>query len=132
MYDRAVKRYQQVRAATSSPSQILLALYDGLFRFLNGAKACFEGGHATRGREQAVKAHSIISELYIALDYDVFPELCGHLSGVYGYCLDELISAMRDGKAEHIDDVLRALAPLRDAWHTAVRQGSQPPVAATG
>ena len=34
----AAARYAQVRDSTSTPGDLLLALYDGLFRFLNGAK----------------------------------------------------------------------------------------------
>ncbi len=132
MYERATQRYKQVWAATSSPREILLALYNGLFRFLNGAKVCFEHGEPTRGRELAVKAHAVISELLVALDHDVFPELCAELTGIYGFCLDELLSVMKDAKVEHLDNVIRVLAPLHDAWNTAVRQGSQRPVSAAG
>ena len=34
----AADRYQSIRAETSSPGEILLALYSGLFRFLKGAR----------------------------------------------------------------------------------------------
>ena len=38
MLEIAANRYTQIRNATSTPGELLLALYDGLFRFVNGAK----------------------------------------------------------------------------------------------
>lgn len=127
----AAQRYQQVRAATSKPSQILLALYDGLFRHLSSGRAFFANGQALPGRTHTTKAHAIVSELFIALDHDVAPDLCARLAGIYGFCLDELMAAVKDAHPEHLDAVIRVLTPLREAWHSAVRQGSLPP-GATG
>jgi flagellar biosynthetic protein FliS len=90
MLDSAVRKYKEVRATTSTPGELLLALYDGLFRFLNAGKLCFTSGQAARGREQLSHAHAILSELYIALDHEAAPELCAQLSGVYGFCMDSV------------------------------------------
>jgi flagellar protein FliS len=120
MSAKAVDRYKQVRASTSSPGELLLALYDGIFRFLNGAKACFENQQAPRGRELVGKAHAIVSELLLALDHAAAPELCANLASLYDFALSRLSDANREAKAKPIEDVLRALSPLREAWALAV------------
>jgi flagellar secretion chaperone FliS len=120
MSGKAVDRYKQVRANTSTPGELLLALYDGLFRFLNGAKACFENQQAPRGRELVGKAHAVVSELLLALDHAAAPELCANLAAVYDFALSRLSDANRDAQAKPIADVLRALTPLREAWALAV------------
>lgn len=120
MSGKAADRYKQVRANTSTPGELLLALYDGLFRFLNGAKACFENQQAPRGRELVGKAHAVVSELLLALDHAAAPELCANLAAVYDFALSRLSDANREGQAKPIEDVLRALTPLREAWALAV------------
>jgi flagellar protein FliS len=120
MSGKAADRYKQVRANTSTPGELLLALYDGLFRFLNGAKVCFENQQAPRGRELVGKAHAIVSELLMALDHAAAPELCANLASVYDFALSRLSDANREAQSKHIDDVLRALTPLREAWALAV------------
>lgn len=120
MLGKAAQRYNQVRASTVTPGELLLALYDGLFRFLNGAKICFENNEPARGRELVSKARAIVSELMMALDYKVAPELCQNLGAIYDFALSRLSDANRDGKTVHLDECIRALTPLREAWQLAV------------
>ncbi|HEX2669448.1 MAG TPA: flagellar export chaperone FliS [Polyangiaceae bacterium] len=126
----AAARYAQVRNATSTPGELLLALYDGLFRFLNGAKTCFENKQSPRARELLSKCNAIISELMIALDHDVAPELCGQLAGVYQFCIDRLQVASRKSDVTPIEEVTRVLTPLREAWIIAVPKAIQEAYAA--
>ncbi|MET0411969.1 MAG: flagellar export chaperone FliS [Polyangiaceae bacterium] len=120
MLGKAADRYKQVRFNTSSPGELLLALYDGLFRFLNGARACFEAKQDARAREQISKAHAIVSELLLALDYNVSPELCANLAALYDFVLFRLSEANRSRDVKAIDDAIRVLVPLREAWQLAV------------
>lgn len=120
--ENAAQRYSQVRMTTSTPGDLLLALYDGLFRFLNQAKLCMDGKQMARSRELLSKAYAILSELYIALDHSVAPELCSNLEALYGFSMDRVMLASRKGLTEPIDEVVRVLTPLREAWHIAVPQ----------
>jgi flagellar protein FliS len=120
MFDTAVARYKEVRVQTSTPGELLLALYDGLFRFLNGARVCFENGQRPKGSELVTKAHAVISELFLALDHDKAPALCAQLSSVYDFCLSHLTQANIEGSGEKIGEVIRVLTPLREAWKLAV------------
>jgi flagellar protein FliS len=120
MLGKAAQRYNQIRANTSTPGELLLALYDGLFRFLNGARVCLESGEHARGRELIGKARAVISELLMALDHSAAPDLCANLASVYDFALARLSEANRDAKPKHIDEVVRVLTPLREAWALAV------------
>jgi flagellar protein FliS len=120
MLQNAVAQYKKVRVTTSNQGELLLALYDGLFRFLNGSKLCIEQGQLTKARELNSKAYAIIAELNMALDPSHAPELCANLSALYGFCLDRLRAASRTNDAESINDVLSTLTPLREAWQLAV------------
>lgn len=116
----AAARYQQVRVTTSTPGELLLALYDGLFRFLNSARIFLERGERGRAGEQLSKAHAVLSELYLALDYSIDPDLCGNLAALYEYCMHLVTTANLRGDAVAIANALRVLTPLREAWQEAV------------
>jgi flagellar protein FliS len=121
----AASRYAQVRNVTATPGEILLALYDGLFRFLNGAKACFEKKQIVRAREFLSKALAIVSELLITLKHPVAPLLCARLEGIYGFCMDRILMASRKADTTLIDEAIHVLTPLRDAWRIAVPKAAQ-------
>jgi flagellar protein FliS len=120
MIGSAVSRYKAVQIQTSTPGELLIALYDGIFRFLNGAKHSFETGNRAKGSEFVSKAHAIISELLLALDYSVAPELCAQLGSVYDFCLGRLTEANLGGNPDAVAEVIRVLTPLREAWKIAV------------
>ncbi len=122
--ESAAQRYSQVRMTTASPGELLLALYDGVFRFLNGAKICFDRKEIPRGRELLSKAYAILSELYIALDHTLAPELCANLEALYGFSMDRVMLASRKAQTPPIDEVIRVLTPLREAWQIAVPQAA--------
>ncbi|MGC4064300.1 MAG: flagellar export chaperone FliS [Polyangiaceae bacterium] len=128
MYETTARRYQQIQATTATPGELLLALYDGLFRFLRAAKLCFENKQAPKAREYLSKSHAILSELYIALDYAQAPELCAQLEAIYGFCMGHVLQCNIKSDPAMIDDVLRALTPLKEAWMEAVPEAIRNPV----
>jgi len=125
MLEIAVNRYRQVVASTSTPGELLLALYAGLFRYLRVSRKLLDEKRRSQATPLLSKAHAIVCELDMALDHDVWPELCQNLAGVYGFCQDRLIHAIRHGSPEAIDDVIRVLTPLQEAWQIAVPQATR-------
>lgn len=120
MIGTAVAKYKDIQAQTSTPGELLLALYDGVFRFLTGAQYSFANGHRAKGSELCSKSHAIISELLLALDYNQSPELCQRLASIYDFCLSSLTEANMKGDPQKVADVIRVLTPLREAWRVAV------------
>lgn len=125
MYQAAAKRYQQVQSTTLSQGELLIALYDGIFRFLNGAKLCFDNNENARGREFLSKVHNIIGELFLALDFKVAPELCANLASIYDFALSRIMDANRDASSAYVEEIIRILSPLREAWVEAVPKAKQ-------
>ena len=124
MLENAVARYKEVQITTSSPGELLLALYSGLFRFLLVAKHTLKTDRA-RASDALSRSHAIVSELYLALDYGVAPELCANLESVYTFCLEHLTKANLKNDVQAIDDVIRVLTPLKEAWAQAVVQAAR-------
>ncbi len=137
MYQQqAAIRYQEVQASTATPGELLLALYDGLFRFLRGAQLCFENRQNAKGREFLSKSHAIVSELLLALDHSKSPELCARLQAIYDFCMGQILLASSKADAPKVAEIMRVLTPLQEAWRAAVpeaqRVANPEPPRATG
>lgn len=117
---QAISRYKQVVVSTSTPGELLLALYNGLFRYLRQARLLLENKERGKAAERVSRARAIIVELDLALDHELFPELCANLSGLYGFCLDRLRVATREDSTKALDEIIRVLTPLQEAWQLAV------------
>jgi flagellar protein FliS len=122
---QAISRYKQVVVSTSTPGELLLALYGGLFRYLKQARVLLEAKQRGKAAERIARARAIIVELELALDPEVHPELCHNLSGLYGFCLDRLRLAARDDSTKAIDEIVLVLDPLHQAWQVAVPQATR-------
>ena len=53
-----LSRYGAVQVTTSTPGQILVMLYDGLFRFLGEARAALVAKERARAGERIGRAHA--------------------------------------------------------------------------
>ena len=124
MLETAASRYQAVRVSTSNPGDILISLLDGLFKYLNQARQLLRNRARAPAGEAICRAHAILSELYVSLDHSQAPELCQNLEGVYGYCLGRIVEANLRNEPAALEEVIRVLAPIREAFTTAVRSQS--------
>ena len=121
-----LSRYGAVQVTTSSPGQILVMLYDGLFRFLGEARAALVARDLARVGERISRSHAILDLLASTLDPAHAPELCDNLQALYLFCMARLVEANIQKDPARIDEVLRVLAPLRDAWREVVTKHPQP------
>ncbi|HKQ71027.1 MAG TPA: flagellar export chaperone FliS [Polyangiaceae bacterium] len=128
-----IARYQAVNITTANPGDILVALLDGVFKFLRIAKHGFETKNRARAGDAIKRAHAIITELLVSLEPEHFPELCQNLAAIYDFCLFRLSHANRHNDVVALDDVMRVMAPIREAFTIAVKQLNQgPPLERTG
>jgi flagellar protein FliS len=116
-----LNRYKNVQVKTSSPGEILVMLYDGLFRFLTEARTSMESGDRTHAAERISRCHQIFALLLSGLRSDQAPELCANLEALYGFSMRHIVQANIHQKPENLTEVMRVLTPLREAWTTVVR-----------
>lgn len=118
--------YKSTSVNTSSPSDLVLMLYDGIIRFLNNAKGAFgledpvEYHQVINGNIQ--KAQAIIRELRSSLDMDKATEFGETMAGLYDYFDRLLQEANMDKKPEPIDEVMERVKTIRDAWDEMTRR----------
>lgn len=122
MLNPAINRYKSVQVKTSNPGDLLVMLFDGCFRFLKEAHHAMEEGNRPRAGERLDRAYAILSELVSTLRPEVWPELCENLEGVYLFTMSHIVQANLKQDPEMVEDIIRILDPLRDAFREAVRQ----------
>lgn len=113
-------RYKSVQVKTSSPGDLLVLLYEGLFRFLGESAAAMRRDDRAVAGERIDRSLAILGELAASLRHDAAPDLCENLQGLYMFSMDHLVQANLRQEPERIDAVIRILTPLRDAWKQAV------------
>lgn len=115
----ARSQYQEMQVQTT-PGKLVVMLYDGALRFLQlGLDALRRGDWEAQGVNLG-KAQNILYELMRTLDRSA-GEVAVNLSAIYCYCLERLLIANAEDNAAHVEEVIRLLTTLRDAWDHAER-----------
>lgn len=117
----AIAKYKTVQVTTCSPGELLVMLYNGLFRFLGEAGNAIKAGDKAVAGERIGRSHDILAELVAGLNPAHAPELCDNLQAIYMFCMGRIVEANLYQDAKRIEEVVRILTPLREAWTIAVR-----------
>ena len=116
------EQYKLVQITTANPGEVLVALFDGLFRFLLVAKHTLpQPQKRAQAGEALSRAHAIVGELYAGLDREKFPELVDNLMRIYEFCLGRITHANLRNDGAAIDDVMRVLTPIREGFTQVVK-----------
>ncbi len=118
----ALARYGAVKVTTASPAQVLVMLYDGLLRFLREAQTAMVAKQKGRAGERLSKANAILQHLLSSLDPEKSPVLCARLQSLYIFCMDHVLKANLEQSPAKVDEIIKVLLPLRDAWATAAAE----------
>lgn len=119
-YKQAWQSYRQVSANTASPGQLVAMLYDGAINFLERALHGFTFEdplefNATISNN-VVRAQQIIAELNASLDLTNGGELATTLRALYDYMDRRLTESNFQKTRDGIEESIRRLTVLRDAW----------------
>jgi flagellar protein FliS len=115
----AARRYAAASRETASPERLLVLLFQTAVRNIRAGAAALEAGDAA-GTRSLVKASDIVVELHATLDTGKAPELCAQLADVYRFVCKKLGDAALSRNPRAARDAERALAPIAEAFETAV------------
>ena len=114
------KYYQNNQILTAKKSKLILMMYDGAIRFaresINKIRSKDIAGRGAYIR----KTQDIILELMNSLDMENGGEIAGNLSRLYLFMNRNLIMANMQGDEKYIEDIIKILTELRDAWGIVV------------
>jgi flagellar protein FliS len=107
--------YRESAVLTASRERLVVMLYDGACRFLGQAAVAMRDGDIGGTHVKMRRAEAIISHLQHTLDMDQ-GDIPQHLLTIYLFCRRHLNRARVERDPQKIEDVIRLLSQLRDAW----------------
>lgn len=110
--------YQQQTLAVKNGVELIVALYDGMGRFLYNATACIESGDVAGRRQNIKRVLDILTYLQGRLRTDVGGQSAVRLSEFYAAMYSQCVLASRDNSVELLQETIRNIRNVREAWHT--------------
>ncbi len=108
--------YQQHTLEGASPVELVVALYDGIVRFLYSAIAAVEAGDAHARRSAVKRALDILIHLQARLRMDIGGRPAEVLSEFYASVFALILQASQASSAERFEEVIGYIRNVRDAW----------------
>lgn len=112
----------------ASPHKLIVMLYDGALTAVRNGLTHMKAGNIPEKGAAISKAIQIIENgLRASLDREVGGQIAEGLDSLYEYMGRRLLTANLNNQPEVLEEVLRLLTELRDAWNAI---GAAPPQAA--
>lgn len=113
---RGLAHYKRTQVQSSSPLELVVMLYDGALASMHVARAAIERRDIAARRDALAKVLAIVNELQSTLNMAQGGAVAASLDELYAYVNARLLLAASQNAVAPLDDAIRVLAPLRDAW----------------
>jgi len=114
--NQGVQRYQETNINSISREKMIVMLYERMQADLLGAAKAIGAGDRVEMTRLVNHSQRIVSELRGALDHTIGGEVSRNLETLYDFLFHEHLQVLVDQNADHIQNCLRVLQPLLDAW----------------
>jgi flagellar protein FliS len=105
----------------ASAVDLVVALYDGILRFLHSASAAVDRGDADGRRAAAKRALDIIIHLQARLRMDVGGRPAEALSEFYASIFAQILQASQSASRQKFEHAIDCVRNVRDAWREVAR-----------
>ncbi|MGC2620200.1 MAG: flagellar export chaperone FliS [Acidobacteriaceae bacterium] len=113
--------YQQQAIAGMNPVELVVALYDGMVRFLYQAIAAIENHNVEERRTALGRVLQILMHLQSRLRMDVGGNSAKALSEFYASIFALCLEGSRLGSPERLKEAIGCIRDVREAWSVAAR-----------
>ncbi|WP_260704596.1 flagellar export chaperone FliS [Edaphobacter flagellatus] len=113
--------YQEQSLAGATGVELVVALYNGLVRFLYQALACIDEGDIRGRRISVKKALDIVMYLQARLRLDLGGETAASLSDFYAAIFTMTLEASHEDSHDKMEEVIQCVRSVREAWIIAAR-----------
>jgi flagellar protein FliS len=120
--------YQEHALDGASAVDLVVALYDGILRFLHSASAAAERGDAAARRAAVKRALDIIIHLQARLRMDVGGKPAEALSEFYASIFAQVLQASQSASRQRFEHAIECVRNVRDAWRQVARDPEVNPV----
>jgi len=116
-----INRYLETDVMTSSPTTLVVKLYEGALRNAFEARVHIEAGLIPERGKSLQKTLAIVGELQSSLDFERGGEIATQLHDLYSFVIDRIMEANLKASTPAIDDAVRVLETLLEGWHQIAR-----------
>ena len=109
-------QYRKNQISTSSQGRLILMMYEGAIKFTSLAVESMAKGDVANQGKFIQKAHDIVNELSLALDFKKGGDVAPRLESLYQFALSQLTLANIKSDKKPLQAVLNILSPLLEAW----------------
>ena len=113
--------YREHALDGASAVDLVVALYDGILRFLYAAIAAAERGDAVARRNAVKRALDIIIHLQARLRMDVGGRPAQALSEFYASIFSEILQASQSASRQKFEHAIECVRNVRDAWRQVAK-----------
>lgn len=117
MYNQyGAQRYRETDINSISKEKMIVLLYERMQIDLMGAQKALENNDRIEMTKKINHSQRIVSELRGALNHDIGGDVSRNLESLYDFMFHEHLEVLVDQKISHIENCLKVIAPLLDAW----------------
>ena len=109
-------QYRRNQISTSNQGRLILMMYEGAIKFTTMAAESIAKGDASNQGKYIQKAHDIINELSLALDFKKGGDVAPRLESLYQFALSQLTLANIKSDQKPLQTVLNILNHLLEGW----------------
>jgi flagellar secretion chaperone FliS len=122
-----METYREHALDGASAIDLVVALYDGMIRFLYAAAAAAEEGNAAKRRAAVKRALDIIIHLQARLRMDVGGRPAQALSEFYASIFAQILQASQAASRVKFEHAIDCVRNVRDAWREVARDPNANP-----
>jgi flagellar protein FliS len=113
--------YQKVALAGKNPVELVVALYDGMIRFLHEAVAAIERGDVAARRVAIKRVLDILMHLQSRLRMEVGGSSAQSLSEFYAAIFALCLEGSRLASVKRLEEAMACVRDVREAWNIVAR-----------
>lgn len=122
MYEYRSTAYRDVAVQTSSPTKLVIMLYEGSIRFLRESIAAIETKDLERKRQSVDRAVAIVQHLHDTLDMERGQEVAANLDRLYTYITGRILDGSSKLQTAPLEEAIKLLNTLLTAWEELARK----------
>jgi flagellar protein FliS len=125
MYNKGAQAYLQTQVQSRTPVELVVMLYDGAIKFLGQARDALAARDMKAKRDAMSRGLAIVQELQNMLNMEAGGEVAERLDALYTYILGRCYEANQQRDPAGLDEAIKLLTPLRDAWADVAQNPNQ-------
>jgi len=130
MYKRS-NTYQEIAVQTSSPTKLVVMLYEGAIRFLGQSVTAIKSKDIDTKRQSIDRAMAVIQHLQSTLDRDRGGDVAAELDRLYIYITSKVLEGSTKLQTEPVEEAIKLLNVLLSGWEEIVKKEQENAVPTT-